>query len=42
MSRPGSSAALPIAHVVLRSLIVVNWLYGAAIFVLLAAMPTRP
>ena len=32
MSRPApSSAALPIAHVVLRILIVVNWLGGAAI-----------
>jgi Protein of unknown function (DUF2975) len=42
MSRPASSsAALPIAHVALRILIVVNWLYGAAIFVLLVAMPTR-
>jgi hypothetical protein len=36
-----SSAALPIAHVVLRVLIVVNWLYGAAIVTLLVAMPTR-
>ena len=36
-----SSAALPIAHVVLRILIVVNWLSGAGIFVLLVAMPTR-
>ena len=35
------SAALPIAHVVLRILIVVNWLSGAAIFTLLVAMPTR-
>jgi len=42
MSRPASSsAALPTAHVVLRILIVLNWLYGAAIFVLLVAMPTR-
>ncbi|HVS31739.1 MAG TPA: DUF2975 domain-containing protein [Thermoanaerobaculia bacterium] len=42
MSRPGpSSAALPIAHVVLRILIVVNWLAGAAIAVLLLAMPTE-
>jgi hypothetical protein len=42
MTRQGSSsAALPIAHGVLRILIVVNWLYGAAIFILLAAMPTR-
>ena len=42
MSKPASSsAALPIAHVVLRILIVVNWLSGAAIFTLLVAMPTR-
>ncbi len=41
MSKPASSAALPIAHVVLRILIVLNWLYGAAIATLLLAMPTR-
>jgi Protein of unknown function (DUF2975) len=42
MSRPTpSSAALPIAHVMLRILIVVNWLVGAAIAVLLLAMPTK-
>jgi hypothetical protein len=42
MSSPASSsAALPIAHVVLRILIVLNWLSGAAIFGLLVAMPTR-
>jgi hypothetical protein len=41
MSRPVASAALPIAHVVLRILIVLNWLSGAAIAVLLTAMPTR-
>src|SRR5829696_8853407 len=35
MSRP-SSTALPIAYVVLRVLIVLNWLYGAAILGLLA------
>ena len=40
MSRP-YSAALPITHVVLRILIVVNWLGGAAIATLLFAMPTR-
>jgi hypothetical protein len=34
-----SSAALPIVHVVLRILIVVNWLYGAAIVALLLVMP---
>ena len=41
MTRPASSAALPIAHVVLRILIVLNWLSGAAIAALLVAMPTR-
>ena len=42
MTRPASSsAALPIAHVVLRILIVLNWLSGAAIATLLVAMPTR-
>src|SRR5262245_35417262 len=41
LSRPASaSAALPIAHVLLRILIVVNWLGGAAIALLLVAMPT--
>ena len=39
MSRPRPSAALPIAHVVLRILIVLNWLTGAGIFVLLALSP---
>jgi len=41
MSTPASSAALPIAYVVLRILIVLNWLSGAAIATLLVAMPTR-
>ena len=41
MSKPASSAALPIAHVVLRILIVANWLSGAAIAALLVAMPNR-
>jgi hypothetical protein len=41
MSRPAFSAALPIARVVLRILIVLNWLSGAAIATLLVAMPTR-
>ena len=42
MSRPApSSAALPIAHAMLRILIVVNWLVAAAIAVLLLAMPTE-
>ena len=41
MSKPASSAALPIAHVVLRILIVVNWLSGAAVAALLVVMPNR-
>jgi hypothetical protein len=42
MSSPASSsAALPIAHVVLRILIVLNWLSGAAIFALLVVMPNE-
>src|SRR5206468_347447 len=42
MSRQApSSAALPIAYVVLRILIVVNWLGGAAIFALLVVMPNE-
>jgi hypothetical protein len=40
MTRP-YPAALPIAYVALRILIVLNWVFGAAIFVLLVAMPTR-
>ena len=35
------SAALPLAHLILRALIVVNWLWAAAIVVLLVAMPNR-
>ena len=35
------SAALPIAHVVLRILIVLNWLFGAAILALLVVMPNE-
>jgi hypothetical protein len=35
------STALPIAHVVLRILIVLNWLGGAAILALLVAMPNE-
>ena len=35
------SAALPIAYVVLRLLILLNWLYGAAILVLLFVMPNE-
>ena len=41
MSRPNSSAALPIAHVILRILIVVNWLGGAAILALLVVTPNE-
>jgi Protein of unknown function (DUF2975) len=42
MSRPASSsAALPIAYLVLRTLIVVNWLMGAAILALLVVMPNE-
>ena len=42
MSRPvSSSPALPIAYVVLRILIVLNWLMGAAILVLVVAMPNE-
>src|SRR5207248_6274320 len=42
MSTPtSSSAALPIAYVVLRVLIVVNWLGGAAILALLVVMPNQ-
>jgi hypothetical protein len=40
MSRP-YSAALPIAHVVLRVLIVLNWLMGAAILALLVVSPNE-
>src|SRR5438128_10417520 len=42
MSGPASStAALPIAYAVLRILIVVNWLMGAAILALLVFMPNE-
>ena len=42
MSRAASSsAALPIAYVMLRILIVVNWLGGAAILALLVVMPNE-
>ena len=40
MSRP-YSAALPIAHVALKILIVLNWLMGAAILALLVVMPNE-
>jgi hypothetical protein len=35
------SAALPIAYVVLRLLVLFNWLLGAAILALLVVMPSR-
>jgi len=35
------SAALPIAHIALRILIVLNWLIGAAILALLLVMPNE-
>jgi Protein of unknown function (DUF2975) len=42
MASPGSSsAALPIAYVVLRILIVLNWLGGAAILALLVVSPNE-
>jgi len=41
MSKPASSASLPIAHVVLRILIVLNWIGGAAILALLVVMPNE-
>ena len=42
MSKPiSSSAAVPIAYVVLRILIVVNWLGGAAILALLVVLPNE-
>src|SRR2546426_2243043 len=42
MSSPtSSSAALPIAYVMLRILIVVNWLSGAAIVALLVVLPNE-
>ncbi len=42
MSRPvSSSAALPFAYMVLRVLIVLNWLGGAAILALLTVIPNE-
>ena len=41
MSRPVSSAAVPIAYVMLRILIIVNLLGGAAILALLVVMPNE-
>ena len=40
-SPASSSAALPIAYVVLRVLIVANWLMGAAILALLVVLPNE-
>jgi hypothetical protein len=40
-SSASSSAALPIAYVMLRILIVLNWLAGAAILALLVVMPNE-
>jgi hypothetical protein len=40
-SKSSSSAALPIAYVVLQILIVVNWLGGVAILALLVVMPNE-
>ena len=40
MPRP-SSTALPVAYVVLRILLVLNWIYGACIFALLLLTPNR-
>jgi len=41
MSKPASSAALPIAYAVLRILIILNWLWGVGILVLLFVMPNE-
>jgi hypothetical protein len=42
MSRPASSsAALPIARIVLRILVVLNWLSGAGILALLLVIPSE-
>jgi hypothetical protein len=41
MNSHATSPALPIAHAVLRVLIVVNWLYGAALLVLLFLTPNE-
>ncbi|HEY6931079.1 MAG TPA: DUF2975 domain-containing protein [Thermoanaerobaculia bacterium] len=41
MSKPAPSPALPIAHAVLRILIVLNWLYGLVIIALLVVIPNR-
>jgi len=41
MSKLASTTALPIAYVVLRILVVLNWLMGAAILALLVAIPNE-
>ncbi len=42
MSKPiSSSAALPITYVVLRILVIVNWIGGAAILALLVVLPNE-
>src|SRR5688500_13256298 len=41
MTVQAPSTALPIAHLVLRILIVVNWLFGAALIILLLVMPNE-
>jgi len=42
MSGPASSsAALPIAYVVLRTLVILNWLVGVGIIAMLVILPTR-
>ena len=42
MSKPiSSSAALPITYVVLRVLVIVNWIGGAAILALLVVLPNE-
>jgi hypothetical protein len=41
MAKSISSAALPITHVVLRILVVLNWLGGAAILALLIILPSE-
>ena len=41
MNHQHPSAALPIAHLVLRILIIVNWLFGASLIILLLIMPNE-
>jgi hypothetical protein len=41
MKHHADSPALPIAHVALRILVVVNWLFGASLIVLLLVMPNE-